>query len=135
MSSKMLVIHFATVVSSLKYFTKRTENINQVAIDVNEDRLSILQDALPSGSGFDSCTTINVEKSSNHKLVFDTSFHHMDDNGYYDGWTEHKVTVTPRFDGSFDVHVSGRNKNDIKDYIAETFYNVLSEDFDLDYTT
>ena len=70
--------------------------------------------------------TIDIEKTTEQKLVFDTAFHHMNDHGYYVGWTEHRVTVRPSFYG-LDIKVSGWNRNDIKDYIAECFDHVLSE--------
>ncbi len=80
----------------------------------------IVEEYLPSGSGFDSGTKIIWEKTTKDKIVFQADFHHMDDNGYYDGWTEHQVTVRPGFLG-MEISVSGRNKRDIKDYILDTF--------------
>jgi hypothetical protein len=55
----------------------------------------------------------------------------MNDTGYYDGWTEHTVTVTPSFSG-INIRVSGRNRNDIKDYIHETFSYALRSDVTYD---
>lgn len=80
---------------------------------------------MPSGSGFDSGTQLDLDASHADKLVFTTSFHHMDDDGYYNGWTEHTVTVVPSLAHKFHIRVSGRNRNDIKDYIAETFGTAL----------
>jgi hypothetical protein len=80
----------------------------------------------PSGSGFDSGTQFNEEKSSAIKLVFETSFHHMDEGGCYDGWTDHTITITPAFDG-FDMAISGRDRNDIKEYISQVFGEWLDE--------
>src|SRR5882672_3309038 len=42
---------------------------------------------MPSGSGFDAGTILDLEKSTGEKLVFITSFHHMNEHGSYDGWT------------------------------------------------
>ena len=69
---------------------------------------------------------MNLDKSSASKLVFETSFHHMSEHGYYTKWTDHTVTVRPAFQG-LDIRVSGRNHGDIKDYIAECFYCCLTE--------
>ena len=80
---------------------------------------------LPQGAGFDNGTEIDLERSTDKKLVFHTAFHHMNDAGYYTCWTEHTVTVTPAFLGGFDLKVSGRNTRDIKDYIADTFHHLL----------
>jgi hypothetical protein len=61
--------------------------------------------------------------------VLETAFHHMTEYGYYDGWTEHTVRVYPEFDG-FRMTISGRNRNDIKDYIYDTFHDCLSDLYD-----
>lgn len=58
----------------------------------NEARNLVLM-RLPSGSGSNNGTTLDFDASTGDKLVFHTSFHHMDDNGYYCSWTEHTVTV------------------------------------------
>jgi hypothetical protein len=85
----------------------------------------LVKDYLPSGSGFDAGTTLDEGASSPDKLVFDTSFHHMDEHGGYDGWTEHKVIVTPSLAHGCDLRVTGRDRNDIKSYIGETFAHAL----------
>lgn len=46
---------------------------------------------MPSGSGWDCGTKIDIEKSNEANLVFTGSFHHMDEHGGYDGWTNHMV--------------------------------------------
>ena len=89
--------------------------------------ISLIMEGTPSGSGIDNGTSIDMERSTPNNIVFNTSFHHMVE-GYYDGWTEHKVTVRPSFVHDIDVHVSGRNRNDIKEYLAETFDCWLRED-------
>ena len=85
----------------------------------------LVKQHMPSGSGFDNGTALDEDASSPDKLVFTTSFHHMDADGVYGGWTEHKVTVTPSLAFGFDLRVSGRDRNGIKDYIAETFGHAL----------
>jgi len=89
----------------------------------------IERNTLPSGSGFDNGTTIDHDATRGDRLVLLTAFHHMDDNGSYCGWTEHTVIVTPTFAG-FDIRVTGRNKRDIKDYIADVFHACLSEQYE-----
>lgn len=92
----------------------------------HESRLeSIARELLPSGSGIDSGTAIDREKSTENRIVLGTSFHHMTD-GMYDGWTEHEIIVTPSLVNSIDVRVTGRNRNDIKDYLSDLFADVLT---------
>lgn len=82
---------------------------------------------LPSGSGFDDGTKLDRAKSSASKLVFHTSFHHMNGDGFYDGWTAHTVTVKPSLVFGIELTVSGRDRNEIKDYIAESFHAALTD--------
>lgn len=89
---------------------------------------SLVKQHMPHGSGFDSGTTIDLDASHGDKLVFHTSFHHMNDAGYYDGWTEHTVTVTPSLQHKYLIRISGRNRNEIKDLIHESFNVALSTD-------
>jgi hypothetical protein len=87
-------------------------------------------DHMPSGSGVDSGTTIDLDKSTADKIVFHTSYHHMNDGGYYDGWTEHDVIVTPSLASGFNIKVTGRDRNGIKDYLGDLFYESLVSEVD-----
>ncbi len=89
----------------------------------------IARNALPSGSGIDNGTVIYRDDCKPDCIVLATSFHHMNDAGMYDGWTDHVVRVRPSFDG-IALTVSGRNRNDIKDYLAEMFHNVLASEYE-----
>jgi len=87
-------------------------------------------ESLPSGSGFDNGSKLDFEASTSDKLVFVTAYHHMDENGCYDGWTDHRVTITPSFELGCHMVISGRDKNEIKEYISDVFHAALSQDVD-----
>ncbi len=87
----------------------------------HQDRLDTILKTAPSGSGWDSGTTFDQDASTPEKLVFFGGFHHIDEHGGYDGWTQHRVTVRPSLAFTIDLKVSGRNRNDIKDYLHEMF--------------
>lgn len=94
----------------------------------HQDRLeSIVERVMPHGSGFDSGCKL-LDESTPERLVFSADFHHMNDGGYYDGWSEHTVIVQPSLAHGFSLRVTGRNRNDIKDYIAETMEYALNSD-------
>lgn len=104
-------------------------------------RLENLQELLPSGSGFDSGTKIDVEKSlakggdgARGRIFLQTSFHHMNEGGLYDGWTEHQITVCADLLFGFSLKIGGRDRNDIKNLIAEVFSHTLSRDVQEDST-
>lgn len=93
----------------------------------HEARLkAIVAQFLPSGSGFDTGCFVHITNSTDAKLVIPTEFHHMDENGCYDGWTKHVVIAKASFAFGIDIEVTGRDRNDIKNYIAETFHEALS---------
>ena len=56
------------------------------------ERINDLVDLLPSGSGIDTGTEIDLDRSTGEKIVLYLSFHHMND-GFYSGWTDHTVIV------------------------------------------
>ncbi len=85
-----------------------------------------LQKLLPSGSGIDSGTKIDASESNDNKIVLLCDFHHMDENGYYSGWTNHKVIITPAFNG-INIRITGRDRNSIKDYLHEVYDCALNE--------
>ena len=95
-----------------------------------EELLEQCEELLPSGSGFDAGT--KIEHASSSKIILQTSFHHMNEHGYYDGWTEHTITVIPDLMYGFDLRISGRNRNHIKEYIADVFYDALNQEVDWD---
>ena len=90
-----------------------------------DDIAQLVADYMPTGSGFDSGTDIDWQKSSVDKLVFTTSFHHMDENGFYCGWSDHTVTVKPSLAFGYRLSISGRNVNEIKEYMYQTFSFIL----------
>jgi hypothetical protein len=86
---------------------------------------AIEKNDLPHGSGFDMGCRIDLERSNAKAIYIDTSYHHMNEDGYYTGWSDHTLKVIPTFDG-FDFTISGRNRAGIKDYLGDVFYTALA---------
>lgn len=72
----------------------------------HSDALDAIERELPSGSGIDDGTKIDRNKTTATRIVLIAGYHHMNENGMYDGWTSHRITITPTFDG-IDVRVTG----------------------------
>lgn len=88
--------------------------------------LYIADNHLPSGSGIDGGCKIDADASTPNKIVIRMSFHHMNEHGYYSGWTDHTVTVTPSLPFGIDIKISGRDRKQIKDYLYEVFHGDLT---------
>ncbi len=86
------------------------------------DRLA--KNCLPSGGGIDNGTRIAGLSSDGRAIKLTLSFHHHGEHGY-EGWTEHAVNVRPAFTG-LDIAITGPNRNDIKDYLADVLDAALS---------
>ena len=52
----------------------------------NEQMEDLVKNYLPSGSGFDGDISID-EKSTDEKIILRVEYHHLDINGFYDGWS------------------------------------------------
>lgn len=99
-----------------EWFDKHTESIEK-----------IMKNFGPSGSGLDSGTTFYYETSNHKCLIFITSYHVMNSDGYYTDWISPiTVKVTPSFN-DIDIQISGPfgKDQDIKDIIFDRFYDFL----------
>lgn len=90
------------------------------------DRIEI--EILPYGSGFNAGCKVMIGSCSDNKLVIKADFHHMNQNGYYSGWGEYSVIVKPSLRFGFTLKVTGRDRDGIKEYIANVFHELLDKE-------
>lgn len=102
---------------------------NREWIVKHQDRIDELVEDFPHGSGYDSGTKLD-DSSTEERLVFNTAFHHMNENGMYDGWTEHQVIVTPSLETGYSMRITGRDRNQIKEMMADDFHMALDKDIE-----
>lgn len=114
----------ATAIDALKRCEERnnTEWVTRWRAQLDDIARSIL----PSGSGIDCGTTIDVDASRAECVVLNMSFHHMTEHGFYDGWTEHTIRVRPSLIHGITLTIGGRDRNDIKEYLHEVYSLVLT---------
>jgi len=126
MTTKPLYVVLARLIDQYRQCEKTG---NTEWLDKSEARIkAIVSDFLPSGAGIDSGTELDLDNSAPDKLILTMGYHHMNDGGYYDGWTEHSAIVTPSLGFGFKVHITGRNRNDIKDYLGDVYREALSQE-------
>ena len=100
---------------------------NQEWLDNHEYKIeNTLMEKLPSGSGIDNGNELDYDKSTGEKLVINSAFHTMDDNGGYDGWVDFRVVVTASLQHGFNLNIIGNfssNKNafGLKEYLYEIY--------------
>lgn len=105
----------------------KRQNNTKWSNDAEEVLEDIMRNKMPSGSGFDAGTKLDDDSTPN-RLVFHVPFHHLNDAGYYDGWTQHRVIVTASLSWGINIKVTGKDRNGIKDYLGELFHEVLTQE-------
>ena len=88
----------------------------------NEQMEDLVKNYLPSGSGFDGDISID-EKSTDEKIIIRVEYHHMDINGFYDGWSTFKVIITASMAYNYCMQVKGES------VVRKYFYHVGFDDF------
>ncbi len=86
----------------------------------------LIRNHLPSGSGIDVGCLLCLASCKRDRIVIDVPFHCMSENGYYTGWRTFKVVATPAFQ-SINIEVTGRDVNGVKDYLADLFFEALTQ--------
>lgn len=103
----------------------QSENISPEWVDKHTISIEEMLKALPHGSGIDGKCEIQMELCQRDKLVFLVEFHHMDEHGGYDGWTYHNLILRPSFIHEFTITVTGKNRNNIKEYLHDLFHPIF----------
>jgi len=96
---------------------------------------SIMEEHFPSGSGFDSGCTLNLDDPKGEKLIIDCPYHCMNDNGFYDGWVYPSVIITPSLCHDYNMRINwkgygGKYKFLLDEYIGEVFTTCLDKEID-----
>lgn len=120
----MKTINIAKLAAALQAMNKCTLSGNHEWAEKWDDYILAECEKLPSGSGIDSGMEMVREECTPKKIVFSFGFHHLNENGYYDGWTHHKLIITPAF-GDIDLHITGRDRNQVKAYLYDLFIDVF----------
>ena len=123
---KPLYQHIATKITALQ--NCRSAGNEEWAYRHAQALRYIDTDLLPSGSGIDAGCSIDTEASKPQRLVIKFSYHHMDGHGFYNGWTDHKAIITPSLQFGYNLKITGRDINQLKDYLHEVFSTVLDHE-------
>ena len=106
-----------------------TGHETQEQLENHETNLKKLIDYLPSGSGIDNGVELDRDESHAERLVFHFSYHNMDENGYYEGWDDYTMIVTPSLLFGFNLEFKGEgvtdDNDDLIDYLHDTFNQSL----------
>ena len=116
----------------MKLYAVIASALAREANDAQRDPLidEIENEILPSGSGFDAGCKIDREMFSRATFCLSFGYHHMNDTGFYTGWTEHTVKVRADFQSEVDLKIS-HVRDPFAEYVYDTFYDVLREEVEV----
>ena len=120
--AQQLARHAALVKNENGWYSP--EQAAKVKVDIN----NFVRNQFPCGSGFDMGTKLDWDASRENRIVLATEFHHMNEGGYYTHWTAHEVIITPDLAYGYNIRVTGRNDNAIKEYIIDVFGETIARD-------
>ena len=88
--------------------------------------LKLLNELLPNGNLIRrEGGTMILLKSTETKIVIDTAYWHYETSR----WTEHQVVITPNFEGGINIRITGKNEDNIKEYLHEIFREALMKEY------
>lgn len=118
-------------------YRHRTTKISEARDELQQ----FIEKYLPTGSGIDDDITIRDDNPSfmkDGKIRLSSSFHVMDENGFYDGWIDFIVEIIPCLTSNFRLRIIGnfskrqgcikKDASDIRDYLYSLFYESLNQE-------
>lgn len=140
MSTKKLYQELALKLNAI---SNCIDSDNQVWLSNHIEDIKNLNQFLPSGSGFDSGSMVNLELSQDNKIVIDSSYHLMDQFGFYSHWVDFTITVTSCLMSGFNLDIKYHciNQDDpgcgddfiddpdhLTDFVLDIFWDNLNQD-------
>jgi hypothetical protein len=116
------------LINKIAQYCEWRKTVNQAYLDDCERKIEACVSELPSGSGIHGAKIL-VSRSGKYKVEISFYYHHMNENGYYDGIDGYRIVIKPCLtDAGFDIKIYGPNKNDIKDYLYDVFVEALTQE-------
>lgn len=103
---------------------------NLIWLNRHSQKIRHIFDSL-EGAGFK--FYYELDKSKENKIIFYGNYHKMNDTGYYDGYDNFKVIMTPDFINGFSLRIistDSKIKSEDREYYYDYLYNALSEKID-----
>ena len=110
----------------MKLYQKIARVASQKDAILKRQEFVMLQELLPIGNGIDKGCVISL-KSTKKRIVIDTAYWHE----LLQEWTEHQIVVTPSFEGEINIRVTGKNVDNIKEYLNEVFREALMKEYEV----
>lgn len=116
--------------SIMKLYQKIARVASQKNAILKWQEFDKLQKLLPIGNGIEAKSVILL-KSTEKRIVIDTAYWHPNVSYETSRWTDHQIVITPSFEGEINIRVTGKNLNNIKEYLNEVFREALMKEYEV----
>jgi len=123
---------YQKLASTLNALNNCRKDKNDIWYDRHGEKIEyIIKNYLPHGSGIDGKTEIDYKKSNENKIVINSEYHCMDENGYYAGWVSFVIKITADLSFGYDLLITGNfgKYRHVKEYLYDLYYYHLSQNF------
>jgi len=115
----------------MKLYQKIARVASQKDAMLKREEFVKLQELLPIGNGSDMGCVISKKKSTEKRIVIYTAYWHPKDSFETSQWTHHEIVITPSFEGEIKIRVTGKNVDNIKEYLEEVFRKALMKEYEV----
>ena len=111
----------------MKFYQKIARVASQKNWAKRKKELALLQELLPNGNGL--LRQLDCEillKSTEKRIVIGTTYWHETNTR-----TVHQVIIKPSFEGAINIRVTGKNVNNVKEYLHDIFREALMKEYEV----
>ena len=115
----------------MKLYQKIARVVSQKNWAKRAKELSLLQELLPNGNGIRGQEGLAeiLPESTKKRIVIYTTYWHPNDSYETSRWTAHQVIITPSFEREINIRITGKNKDNVKDYLHDIFREALMKEY------
>lgn len=114
----------------MKLYQKIARVASQKDARMERIRFDMLEKLLPIGNGIEKECEISL-KSTKKRIVIDTAYRHPNDSYETSRLTNHQIIITPSFEEEINIRVTGKNVDNIKEYLHEVFREALMKEYEV----
>ena len=112
----------------MKLYQKIARVISQENTNVIVKDLALLQELLPPVNKTPKqVKTVILVKSTKERIEIATSYWHYETSR----WTDHRVVITPSFEGEINIRITGKNEDNVKEYLHDIFREALMKEYEV----
>jgi len=93
-------------------------SVERGATDWVENHRATIEAAIDATAPYD--LKFDFDESNGEKLLMWMEYHHMNEQGMWDGWESYSIRVKGSLQFGTDIYIGGRDRHDVKEMLYDT---------------